>query len=154
MIVLRGHHWYTLALSHSRHNVRMSAAASSASEQIRIAVIGAGASGLAAARALQKHPHLDFVVFEQRPGPGGVWRYQTNQETTNSDAHTTTPMYRNLRTNLPKECMAFREFPFDDDRFLESYVTHKQVQEYLELYRDHFDLSRYKIGRASCRERC
>jgi cation diffusion facilitator CzcD-associated flavoprotein CzcO len=38
----------------------------------RVAVIGAGVSGLAAARHLQESG-LDVVVYERSSRPGGVW---------------------------------------------------------------------------------
>lgn len=105
----------------------------------KIAIVGAGGSGLACARAIQQqqqeqHPTttINGVVLEQRSGPGGVWRYNKRK----------TPMYRNLRTNLPKELMAFNEYPFDDE-IKESFVTHQQVQKYLESYKDHFQLEQY-----------
>ena len=33
-------------------------------------------------------------------------------------------MYKNLRTNLPKEVMAFPDFPFPKDAKMRSFVTH------------------------------
>ena len=43
----------------------------------RVAIIGAGFSGIAAAVALKKHGIDDFVVFERSPGLGGTWRHNT-----------------------------------------------------------------------------
>jgi cation diffusion facilitator CzcD-associated flavoprotein CzcO len=40
--------------------------------QGRIAVIGAGVAGVATASAL-KACQLEFVVYDKRPGVGGVW---------------------------------------------------------------------------------
>jgi hypothetical protein len=65
-----------------------------------VAVIGAGASGLAAARILSRNG-LAPTVLEQSSQIGGVWDYKVS-----SSSH---PMYRGLRTNLPREIMAFRE---------------------------------------------
>ncbi|MBX8686496.1 SidA/IucD/PvdA family monooxygenase [Mycobacterium sp. 20091114027_K0903767] len=39
----------------------------------RVAIIGAGFSGIAAAVALRKKGIEDFVIFEQAPGLGGTW---------------------------------------------------------------------------------
>jgi cation diffusion facilitator CzcD-associated flavoprotein CzcO len=36
--------------------------------------VGAGAAGLVAARELAREGH-SVVMFEQAPGPGGVWAY-------------------------------------------------------------------------------
>jgi cation diffusion facilitator CzcD-associated flavoprotein CzcO len=43
----------------------------------RVAVIGAGFSGIAAAVALKKRGIEDFVVFERSAGLGGTWRHNT-----------------------------------------------------------------------------
>ncbi|KAA0078853.1 NAD(P)/FAD-dependent oxidoreductase [Mycolicibacterium sp. P9-64] len=43
----------------------------------RVAVIGAGFSGLAAAVALKKRGIDDFIIFERSPGLGGTWRHNT-----------------------------------------------------------------------------
>ena len=39
----------------------------------RVAIIGSGFSGIAAAIALKKKGIEDFVIFEQAPGLGGTW---------------------------------------------------------------------------------
>ena len=43
-------------------------------------------------------------------------------------------MYSGLRTNLPRELMAFREFPWGGDGKTMSFVTHKEVKDYLKRY--------------------
>lgn len=43
-----------------------------------------------------------------------------------------------FRTNLPKEVMAFPDFPFPEGD--ESFLHHSEVQKYLEDYAQHFDL--------------
>jgi len=45
------------------------------------------------------------------------------------------------RTNLPKEIMAFPEFPWKGPS--QSFVTHAQVLDYLYDYQQHFDLQKY-----------
>ena len=45
------------------------------------------------------------------------------------------------RTNLPKEVMAFPDFPFDKE--LPSFIGHMDVRKYLDAYADHFDLKRF-----------
>merc|ERR1719348_1916016 len=47
-------------------------------------------------------------------------------------------MYKNLKTNLPKEVMAFPDYDFKNN--LPSFVKHEQVLEYLEDYANNFDL--------------
>lgn len=43
-----------------------------------------------------------------------------------------------LVTNLPKEAMAFFDYPFRDE--LQSFVTHGQVLDYLRDYSEHYDI--------------
>jgi hypothetical protein len=50
-------------------------------------------------------------------------------------------MYKNLRTNLPKEVMAFPDFPFPT--YPESFVHHTKVLAYLQAYAQHFQLNKY-----------
>ncbi len=112
-------------------------------ETKKIGIIGGGAAGLATARAfLRENEHnqntqYDVTVLESRDSIGGIWKYE-DQTKTGKDR----PMYRNLRTNLPKELMAFRELPWGGDGEEASYVTHKDVLEYLELYANKFDLQK------------
>lgn len=101
----------------------------------RIAIVGAGPAGLVAARVVQRDLGVVPVVFEKEAHIGGVWKYDQKV------ASTTHPMYRGLRTNLPKEVMAYREYPWKSCEEGEaSFVTHNQVLEYLERYADHFSL--------------
>ena len=62
----------------------------------KVAVIGAGAAGLAAARELSKE--FDVEVLEQSDDVGGVWQYTFDVE---EGVHSS--LYASLRTNLPRE---------------------------------------------------
>ncbi|KAI8476836.1 MAG: FAD/NAD(P)-binding domain-containing protein [Monoraphidium minutum] len=92
------------------------AAAPAARRSASVAVIGAGAAGLAAARELLREGHAP-VVFEQAAEPGGVWVYT---DATDADAlgrgaaagRVHSSMYVGLRTNLPREVMGFTDLPF------------------------------------------
>ena len=72
-------------------------------QSLKVAVIGGGAAGLAAARVLSRHG-LKPLVLEKDASSGGVWRHVAGSKER--------PMYRGLRTNLPREIMAFREDPW------------------------------------------
>ena len=111
-----------------------------------MAVIGAGAAGLAAARELAEEGH-DVVVFEQGGDVGGVWVYDPRTET---DRLGTDPgrvrvhssVYASLRTNLPREVMGYAAFPFtgvhaDDAR---RFCGHAEVRAYLAAFADHYGL--------------
>ncbi|XBH96887.1 hypothetical protein VPH35_087192 [Triticum aestivum] len=111
----------------------------------RVAVIGAGAAGLVAARELRREGHAP-VVFERAAGVGGTWRYD--------DAASADPLgaggvhgslYASLRTNLPRECMGFLDFPFVADEGSvdpRRFPGHQEVLGYLEAFARRFDLLR------------
>jgi len=141
------------------------ASASAAAGRPRVAIIGGGAAGLVALKVFgigtaaaagdgdrdggDGTKKYDAVVLEKDDGIGGVWRHVPNSKTR--------PMYRGLRTNLPKEIMAFREFPWrldarndggggdskDKDKKDASFVTHKQVLQYLNRYKNEFGLDEF-----------
>eukprot|EP00798_Chlamydomonas_sp_ICE-L_P014527 gene14527-20558_t len=117
----------------------------------KMCVIGAGAAGLVAAKELQAEGH-HVVVMEQSPVPGGVWVYDDCIETDDimgaqsNRKRVHGSMYRNLRTNLPREIMGYTDFPFipemmgtwsKDGR---RYCGHEEVRAYLDAYAAHFDL--------------
>ena len=81
-----------------------------------VAVIGAGAAGLVAARELRREGH-SVVVFERGNQIGGVWAYTPNVEPDPLSIDPTRPvihssLYSSLRTIIPRECMGFTDFPF------------------------------------------
>jgi len=92
----------------------------------RVAVIGAGAGGLVAAKLL-RDDGFAVRVFESADQLGGIWVYDK-----------ASPLYKSLRTNIPKEIMAYSDFPFDAG--LPSFVKHTDVLAYLRSYADHFAL--------------
>ena len=68
-------------------------------------------------------------VFEASDQIGGVWVYS------DSPARS---LYKSLRTNLPKEVMAYSDFPFD--AALPSFMKHEDVLNYLQAYARYFNL--------------
>ena len=97
-------------------------------------MVGAGASGLVAAHELRCAGH-QVTVFERSAEIGGVWVYDEAPGRT---------MYASLRTNLPRDLMAFRSYPFDsrgggaDDQ--PRFPTHEVVLAYLRRFADDRDL--------------
>ncbi|KAK4803715.1 hypothetical protein SAY86_003532 [Trapa natans] len=82
----------------------------------RVAVIGAGAGGLVAARELRREGH-HVIVYERENQVGGTWLYMPETEADLLGRDPARPvvhssLYRSLRTNLPREVMGFREYPF------------------------------------------
>ncbi|KAL5748516.1 hypothetical protein ACOSP7_025558 [Xanthoceras sorbifolium] len=108
----------------------------------RVAVIGAGAAGLVAARELRREGHV-VVVFEKEDKVGGTWVYT---EEVDSDQLGVDPsrvavhssLYSSLRTNLPREAMGFRDYPFvtrgDWSGDLRRFPGHKEVLMYLKEF--------------------
>ena len=98
-------------------------------------------TGLCAARHLAYENQLFPVVYEQSNDIGGTWVYN---DKVGSDEHGMpihSSMYKSLKTNLPKEIMAFPDFPFPEE--IESYLHHTQVYDYLKNYAAHFKLENF-----------
>lgn len=100
-----------------------------------VAVIGAGAAGLAMARALRVAGHR-ATILERNPKLGGTWGFGLDRSA----------MYGSLRTNLPREVMGYWELPFNKKlsqhigRDSKRYCGHRTVQAYLERYAEEFAL--------------
>ncbi len=85
----------------------------------RVAVIGAGPSGLAALRAFQsaakkKAKIPEIVCFEKQDDWGGLWKYtwRTGLDEYGEPVHCS--MYRYLWSNGPKECLEFADYTFEE----------------------------------------
>lgn len=100
----------------------------------RVAVIGAGVSGLVAAKCLLDEG-LEPVVYEQAPQSGGLWNYDEALPDGGG------VMYRSLRTNTSKHTLAFSDFPLPETA--PDFPSHSEVLEYLRDYAAHFDLHTY-----------
>ncbi|NXU17414.1 FMO4 monooxygenase, partial [Pardalotus punctatus] len=100
----------------------------------RVAVIGAGAGGLASIKCCLDEG-LEPTCFESSEDIGGVWRY------TDSTDDRRVSVYRSVITNTSKEMSCFSDFPFPED--FPSYLPHSLVLEYFRMYAQHFDLLRY-----------
>ena len=98
----------------------------------RVAVIGAGAAGLCAAKYLLARG-VEVVVFELGSCIGGLWAY-------NNDSGLG-PAYRSLHLNSEARVTAYKDFPFPVDGPL--YPDHFEVRRYLEAYAAKFDIERH-----------
>uniref|UniRef100_A0A453IXP6 Flavin-containing monooxygenase n=1 Tax=Aegilops tauschii subsp. strangulata TaxID=200361 RepID=A0A453IXP6_AEGTS len=90
----------------------------------RVAIIGGGISGLAAAKQMAAY---DPVVFEATPSVGGVWKHC---------------VYRTTRLQTPRPDYEFSDYSWKN-RDDPSFPTHTEIVDYLEGYADEFDLWRY-----------
>ncbi|KAJ3156111.1 Cyclopentanone 1,2-monooxygenase (CPMO) [Geranomyces michiganensis] len=117
----------------------------SAPQRPRVAVIGAGASGLASLKECLAE-HLDVVCFEQDSQVGGLWRYVPNASGGGGggggggdDVHSS--VYMSTIINTSKEMMAYSDFPAPKD--WPTFLPHRFVVKYLNMYCDHFDLRQH-----------
>jgi len=85
----------------------------------RVAVIGAGPSGLAQLRAFQSAAAKgadipEIVCFEKQADWGGLWNYtwRTGLDEYGEPVHGS--MYRYLWSNGPKECLEFADYSFEE----------------------------------------
>lgn len=114
-----------------------------------VAVIGAGAGGLVAARELRREGH-QVVVFDRGDQLGGSWVYTAEVE---SDPIGLDPkrrivhssLYNSLRTNLPRESMGFRDYPFrrkeGKERDSRRFPSHIEVLKYLQDFAADFEIN-------------
>ena len=100
--------------------------------RIRICIIGAGPSGLAAAKNCAQ-AGLDFVVFEKNDKAGGNWVF--NAATGHSS------VFENTHVISSRRWSEYEDFPMPAD--YPEYPGHAQMQAYFEAYARHFDLHRH-----------
>ncbi len=85
----------------------------------RVAIIGAGPSGLAQLRAFESAKAQgaeipEIVCFEKQEDWGGLWNYtwRTGLDEFGEPVHCS--MYRYLWSNGPKECLEFADYTFEE----------------------------------------
>jgi len=93
----------------------------------RVCVVGAGPSGIAAAKNCIL-AGLDVTVFEKGDKVGGNWVF--NSKTGHSS------VYENTHIISSKVWSEYEDFPMPDD--YPDYPSHKQLQAYFESYARHF----------------
>ncbi|WP_312875935.1 flavin-containing monooxygenase [Arthrobacter terrae] len=93
----------------------------------RTCVIGAGSSGIAAAKALYL-AGVPFDCFERGSAIGGNWLFD--------NPNGLSACYETLEINTSCPRMAFSDFPMPDD--YPPYARHDQVHAYFEKYVDYF----------------
>ena len=105
----------------------------------RVAIIGAGPSGLAQLRAFQSAAEKgadvpEVVCFEKQEDWGGLWRYswRTGVDEYGEPVHNS--MYRYLWSNGPKEGLEFADYTFDEHfgRPIASYPPRAVLYDYIE----------------------
>ncbi|NWI92028.1 FMO5 monooxygenase, partial [Pitta sordida] len=109
----------------------------------RVAIIGAGASGLCALKCCLDEG-LVPTCFERTKDIGGLWRFEEHPEDGRAS------IYRSVIINTSKEMMCFSDFPIPED--FPNYMHNSKIMEYFRMYARHFDLLRHIRFRTSvCR---
>uniref|UniRef100_A0A8C5KC31 Flavin-containing monooxygenase n=1 Tax=Jaculus jaculus TaxID=51337 RepID=A0A8C5KC31_JACJA len=97
----------------------------------KIAVIGAGVSGLGAMKSCLEEG-LEPMCFEKSNDIGGLWRYEEAPESGSPG------IYKSLTCNTSKEMTAFSDYPVPDH--YPNYMHNSRMMEYLRMYARHFGL--------------
>ncbi len=95
----------------------------------RYCIIGAGSSGITAAKNL-KQLGIPYDVFEREDGVGGNWYF--------GKPHSS--VYRSTHLISSKPLTEYTDFPMPAD--YPDYPSHAQVLAYFQAYVEHFDLAR------------
>lgn len=91
--------------------------------QLPVCIIGAGSSGVTAAKHL-KERHVPFDCFEAGSNIGGMWRYENDNGMSSA--------YRSLHVDTSRKNLGYSDFPVPD-RYPD-FLSHYEVIEYLEAY--------------------
>jgi cation diffusion facilitator CzcD-associated flavoprotein CzcO len=94
---------------------------------VRVAIVGAGSSGIAACQVLQARG-IDFDCYEVGSEVGGNWRFLNDNGMSSS--------YRSLHINTSREIMEYASFPMSDE--YPTYPNHVQIAHYFDTFVDHF----------------
>ena len=100
--------------------------------QRKLAVIGAGAAGLCAAKHLLGKG-MAVTVFELGTRIGGLWVYENDNGLSGA--------YESLHVNSENKVTAYKDFPFPESAPI--YPDHVQMAQYLVDYAERFDLRRH-----------
>jgi len=92
-----------------------------------VCVIGAGSSGIAAAKALHQRG-FDFDCYEKSDRVGGNWVYKNRNGMSSA--------YRSLHINTSRERMEYADFPMP--KSYPDFPHHTQIAAYFDAYVDHF----------------
>jgi len=108
---------------------------------IRVAICGAGPSGLSQLHAFESVrqcclPIPEIVCFEKQNDLGGQWNYtwRTGFDEYSEPVHSS--MYQNLWTNIPKECSEFVDYSYDKHfgQSLISFPPRTVIYDYIQGY--------------------
>ncbi|XP_073449363.1 flavin-containing monooxygenase 5-like [Aquarana catesbeiana] len=108
----------------------------------RVAVIGAGCSGLTAIKCCLDEG-LEPTCFEKSEDIGGLWRFKEVPEDDRAS------IYNSVIINTSKEMMCYSDYPIPED--YPNYMHNSKVLQYFRQYGEHFQLLKYiKFKTAVC----
>jgi dimethylaniline monooxygenase (N-oxide forming) len=108
---------------------------------LAVCLVGAGSSGMAAAKALHARG-VAFEGFEIGSDIGGMWRYENDNGLSSA--------YRSLHIDTSRRNLGYPDHPIPEH--YPDFLSHSQVMEWLESYAQRFDLKRHfrfgcRVGR-------
>ncbi|KAF3399085.1 Dimethylaniline monooxygenase [N-oxide-forming] 2 [Talaromyces pinophilus] len=112
--------------------------ASSEFQVEKVAIIGAGISGLVAAKECLEEG-LQPTVYEARPYIGGQWHYEEPDPLT---GEAFSSVYDGVVSNTCALRSQFSDFPMDPAQYPD-YPTHRDYLRYIHEYAAHFGLEKY-----------
>ena len=102
--------------------------------KLRVAVIGAGCSGIAAVKCCLDDG-LDPVCYEMTRDLGGLWNYRETVE------ENVACVMRSTVINTSKEMMAYSDYPIPSH--FPNFMHNSLIMDYFRQYVKHFGLDRY-----------
>jgi dimethylaniline monooxygenase (N-oxide forming) len=96
-------------------------------DQLPVCIIGAGSSGVTAAKSL-KERGVAFECFEIGSNIGGMWRYENDNGLSSA--------YRSLHIDTSRNNLGYSDYPIPDH--YPDFLSHFEVLDYLEDYAEHF----------------
>lgn len=100
----------------------------------RVAVIGAGSSGLTSIKCCLDEG-LEPVCFESGDDIGGLWKLKEQPEADRCS------IYRSVIVNTSKEMMCYSDFPMPDH--YPNFIHNSMMMQYFRLYAEHFNLLKH-----------
>lgn len=97
-----------------------------------VCIVGAGSSGVAAAKALQERG-VPIEGFEIGSDIGGMWRYENDNGLSSA--------YRSLHIDTSRDNLGYPDHPIP--RHYPDFLAHHEVLEWLESYAQRFQLRRH-----------
>jgi thioredoxin reductase len=96
----------------------------------RVCIIGAGSSGVVAAKVLRERG-VPFDCFELGSQVGGLWRYENDTGRS--------PAYASLQTNTSRDRTGYACFPMPEGD--SPYPHNSELADYFDAFTDHFGLA-------------